>query len=157
MTASNFESPYTDERNSIPGDALLYRRIYNDFIDWNSVDAEGNPRLTGQAFQDYSLQAAQRLGLPAPCMSVALGFLLEEHGFPPEKVLEDFDHTYGLAVLTAGDARSVYQGVMAKPTTDEPWHAIVFSTNSPKKNKTVRSALAEKAQWVHVPRKSQPQ
>lgn len=157
MTASNFESPYTDERNSIPEDALLYRRIYGEFIDWSSVDAEGRPRLTGQAFQDYSLQAAQRLGLPAPCMSVALGLILEEHGLPPEKVLEGYDDTYGLAVLTAGDARSLYQGVMTKPTTDEPWHAIVFSINSSKKNKTVRSALAEKAQWVHVPRKSEPQ
>jgi hypothetical protein len=154
MTGPNFTSPYTDEGNSISVDALLYRRIFQGFIDWDSPDPNGRPRLTSAAFQDYKLEDAQRLGLPAPAMSVGLGPILDARGLSPEKILEPFDDTYGLAVLTAGDVRSLEQGVMAKPTEEEPWHAVVFSMNEPKRSKRIRAVLAEKARWVHVPRRA---
>jgi hypothetical protein len=130
------ESPYAspfDDEPAIAADERLYRRIFPDWIDWTKIDAGGLPRIKRAAFQDYSAKRAVELGYPGACMSVGLGSVLAGHGREPLAMLEKVGQEYGLASLTAAEVRARDQGVMAWPTEEEPWHAVVFSRLGPKR------------------------
>src|SRR5258708_2074917 len=83
--------------DTIPGAALLYRRIPSKWIDWDTVDAEGHPRITRGAFQDYTDAKARSMRYPGPCMSVGLGPVLEQHGRDPSFLLDGWGSDYGIA------------------------------------------------------------
>lgn len=151
---------FIDDLQAIPDDAVIFRRVPSDFVDWNALDHGGRPRLTGQAFQDYPEEVARdRYGLPGACMSVGVESVLLEHGNTPSRLLDGYDSSYGLARLRAGDLRnlcrndgtSASQGLMPNATDEEPWHAVVFSQVSSKKNKTIQRLIAAVASWEIVP------
>jgi len=88
-------------------------------------------------------------------MSVGLGSVLVDHDYPPEKMLELFPD-YGLAYVTAGQLRTLRradgsacpQGIMLVPTTEEPWHGVVFDqTHRPRKD-AVCKAICRVADWA---------
>jgi hypothetical protein len=149
--AAPYISPYEDEPEAIPDDALLYRRIQGRWIDWATRDPDNRPRLTGGAFQDASRKLCEQWGYPGRAMSVGLSLILEGLGFGPEKMLESIAEGVGLAALRAGDVRFLHQGVTRRPTDSEPWHGLIFSKLSPQKNDTTQSDLAARAVWVIVP------
>src|SRR5207245_8043111 len=99
---------YKDDLVTIPDAADLLRRVSPAFVIWE----RDGPRVTSQAFQDYPQAAAERLGLPSPCMSVALSATLTAEGHGPEKLLEVVDPTYGVVALNAGILRSLGEGAM---------------------------------------------
>src|SRR5579864_3774478 len=96
-------SVYKDNAASIPDAAELLRRVHPAFVVWES----SGPRVTSQAFQDYPLEAARRLGLPSPAMSVALLAILQAAGHSAQKLLEMADHHYGVVALSAAMLRSL--------------------------------------------------
>jgi len=166
MTDNAPAGGFVDDVVAVPDDAVVFRRVFPDFVDWSVVDDAGRPRLTGGAFQDYSESVArERYGLPGACMSVGVAAILSASHEAPEKMLEGYSSEYGLARLRAGDLRtlskadesSAAQGVMLNATDAEPWHAVVFSKVSTKKNKTIQAAIAAVAVWEIVPdRPTQP-
>src|SRR5947207_10930714 len=112
---------------SIPGAALLYRRIPQQWVDWNTVDTEGRPRIKRGAFQDYSPAMAHQQGYPGPCMSVCLASVLEQDGRASSSLLEGWGEAYGIASIEVSVLRDTDQGVMPWATAQEPCHAVVFS------------------------------
>lgn len=143
------------DQEDIPDDELLYRRIPPPWIDWNSLDASGRPRIRRAAFQDYPAEKAREMGMPGPCMSVGLASILNAHDRQPTQLLEGWGANYGIASLRAGDARQLEQGVMRWPTEDEPWHGVVFTKIGSKKTGGTQNALAQAASWVEVPDRPQ--
>ncbi len=142
-----------DDKQGIPDDLILYRRV-----DWDRIG--GRPkcppgevaRLSGNAFTDYKEDVARELGYEGPCMSVALGRVLEAFGFPSSKVIEEYEG-YGLARVRVGDLRQLTrfdgspcpQGVMASPTEKEPWHCVVFDYEAGQRKRAVCSAIVRVA------------
>jgi len=126
--------PYEDDP-TIEDHAELWRRIPSQFFveDQN----QGGWRPSSQAFQNLNKIA----------MSVTLADLVRESGQDAASILAGFDG-YGLALVTAGLARSLDQGVRRDPTADEPAHAEVFG----EKTKKVRKAFAKAATWVINPK-----
>ena len=160
MTAQDPIDAFVDDATTIPDDAVVFRRIHPDFIDWSVIDDLGRPRLTSQGFQDYPADMARaEFGLPGACMSVGVEAVLVSHGHGPSKMLEDYDDRYGVARLRAGDLRTltrddgatIAQGVMPNPTPAEPWHSVVFSQHAEKKNKTVQKKICQVAVWEIPP------
>lgn len=148
--------PFVDDRNGVPDDALLYRRV-----SWGSIGGRCPPgqlaELSGNCFRDYPDAQARALGYPGPCMSVGVGTVLQARGLQPEAML--VGHAgYGLAVVRAGDLRRLCrfdgtaceQGVMLSPTDEEPWHGVVFDKSGSARSKAVAVAVQRKAEW-HVP------
>src|SRR6266568_7994270 len=137
-----------EDDESIDDNSILLRRVSPHHLNPAHVDADGRRRLTSQCFQDYSADAAKDLGLPGPCMSVGLKLILQTEQRDPREMLRGFPQ-HGLAEVRAGDARHLTgpngdnwaQGIMSNPTDSEPWHAVVFFVNTPKKTKGVMNAL----------------
>jgi hypothetical protein len=81
--------------------------------------------------------------------------VLEEHGFGPEKMLENYPDQ-GLAWALAADLRKLEkasgdpcpQGIMLVPTDDEPWHGVVFDLSAGYKSTQVGKAIAKVSQWA---------
>lgn len=126
--------PYVDDV-AIPDSAVLWRRIPPAWV--VPDENHGGRRVTSAAFDD------SRDGSP---LSVLLAYVVFETDRGPENVLCGFAG-YGLASITAGDARRCDQGVMATPLPDEPAHASVFG----RKTKAIRKRLADGARWVIAP------
>jgi len=146
-------SPYEDDPVGILPTARLLRRINPRFCDWNTLDAEGNPRVTRQAVQFYTEEMAARVGCPGPALSVIVKSLAD-----PIEVLEERYAGDGLACVTAdvirGDAGE--RGIQLWPTIDEPAHAVVFRTDGGRDlPKSVKQRLAENLSknWVTPPRR----
>lgn len=146
-----------DDREAIPDDVVLYRRV-----DWDKIGGKGKyapgevGRLNKNCFTDQGAEVAAEHGLPGPCMSVAAGNHLPDD-YPPERLLDSWPG-YGLASFTARDVRNLSradgspcpQGVMLAPTEAEPWHAVVFDLADPdaKRSGGACRAIAERAEWV---------
>jgi len=149
-----YQSPYADDL-TYNDDCILFRRIRPDWVRWNQTGPNGQwPRITSQAFQDYNEPMAERMGCPAPAMSVALAHVLEASGHLPEALLVGFPG-YGLASITVKDARDAGQGVTLWATSEEPWHGLVFGLVVQIKSPGTRSILAATAVWLILP--SRPQ
>jgi hypothetical protein len=150
---------FHDDIEKIVNNAVLLRRIVPKFVQWSGLDSNGKPAVPGQGFQDYPEQVAiEEYNLPGACMSVAVEYILTEHGFNAAKVIEAFPG-YGVASITAGAMRSLQgspgvdwtQGVMWNPTDDEPWHAVVYCNKGGKKTGGMQSAIRATASWVIIP------
>lgn len=147
---------FADDLAAVPDDAVLYRRVAWDRIGGQSnyeMGAAG--RLNGNCFTDYPEERAREMGYPGRCMSVGVGPVLEEHGFGPEKMLENYPDQ-GLAWALAADLRKLEkasgdpcpQGIMLVPTDDEPWHGVVFDLSAGYKSTPVGKAIAKVSQWA---------
>ena len=124
----------TDD-TSIPDDAELWRRICPRWV--VPDDNGGGLRVSSAAFDNSND------GSPT---SVLLAEIVEATDRAPSDVLTGFEG-YGLAAVTAGQARGCQQGVARDPLPEEPAHAFVFG----KKTKRAKRCLAKKAKWVIWP------
>ena len=145
-----------DDPNLLP-EATVYRRV-----GWNHVggvdrfEPGEKPSLSSNMFKDYPAARAEEYGFAGPCMSVGLGYLIEEHGkTPAEAMLGNPHQGYGLVACTVGDLRALQrlngdacpQGIMPAPTDHEPWHAVVFDVTG-KRAESVSAAIAKIACWI---------
>jgi hypothetical protein len=147
----DYVSPLQDDKQTVPDDAVIFRRVGPDFWDW--PDDRDEPVISKGAFQDYTAEAAADKGYPAPCMSVYLARVVEESGREPKDLLSDFGSEYGLVSLTAGQLREVGQGIQYSREEDEKAHAVVFCVAKAKRSKGERKRLADMARWVVKPSK----
>ena len=109
----------------IPDREILYRRVSPEWV--VSEGNSGQRRLSSAAFQNLSGNAfsVHRSNLTKPTTVIA-----RHPG-------------YGLVSFSAGEARSLSQGVTPEPTEDEPAHAHVNGD----KNKKIKSAFRDIARW----------
>src|SRR5712691_2924389 len=107
MVGAAYSSPFTDQPDVIPGEQRLYRLIHPDWVDWeaNAPDGSG-PRIKRVAFQDYRADEALSHGYAAPCLSVALGSILQAHNVDPVTLptVYGLPEGYGVAWITAHTA-----------------------------------------------------
>ena len=116
--------------------------------------------LKSSAFQDQSLEVAQRFGLAGRCMSVVLRSVWEASGATIADLLTDWDPGSGLVEIAVANLRRLKtgadapspQGVMRDPRRDAPWHAVVFSLDGRERGKGARRALTKCAHWFYDPR-----
>jgi hypothetical protein len=156
MAGEDYSSPFCDDKDMIPHDATLLRRVPPNFIDWEALDQHGLPRITSGAFQDYTAQKAQDgFGLPGACMSVIVLAVVISEARDVAELLAPFDPTNGLAQMSAGAVRSCRQGCKMDPRPGEPWHAVVFAKTKAKKDNTMKTCLAAVASW-HTPPAAKP-
>jgi hypothetical protein len=75
-----------------------------------------------------SRDRAKASGYQQPAMSVALSDILDDLGEAPERVLDDFSSTWGIAAFKAGDLRQLQPpvGICRDPLKGAPWHGLVF-------------------------------
>ncbi len=120
---------------TITNDSELWRRITPLWVvrDENA----GGLRVSSAAFDD------SRDGTPT---SVLLATIVRETGRTDTTVLESYEG-YGLASLTAGEARGCKQDVARDPLPEEPAHAFIFGV----KSKANKRCLASSAVWVISP------
>ena len=147
---------FRDDLALVPDEVLVYRRVAWDRIGGRENCAIGKTaNLNANCFSDYPEDRAQEMGYPGRCMSVGVGTVLKENGFGPEKMLEDFPDQ-GLAVILASDLRKLErpngdpcpQGLMLAPTSEEPWHGIVFDRTIGFKNKPTQKAILRISRWA---------
>lgn len=100
-------------------------------MEWDEL---GNPRISSAAFKDGEL-------------SVAIESVMARAGRPPEAAIAKYPDS-GLAVITAGDARSLNQAVAPDPLPDEPAHGVVYGQ---KKRGGIGGKLRDFATWVVAP------
>ena len=76
-----------------------------------------------------------------------------------EDLLAQFNASYGIIRLPIGHVRQLKrlsgedqpQGVMRDPTTDQPWHVVMWDLSGKQTRATMR-ALAELArEWLYLP------
>lgn len=139
--------PYQDDFKRIPAGARLIRRISPEWVQWDKLDANGNPYVKSQAMQMLDETRAAKFGCPGPGMSVIVELLAD-----PIPTLIDRYHRAngeGLAYLEERLIRSGELGIAHWPTADEPAHGVVFRFDGGKKIPgRVKTALAAQA-WSH--------
>ena len=144
-----------DDRDAIPDDEVLFRRVSWQGIGGRERVPEGETaRLTGNAFNDYSTEAAANRGYPGPCMSVAVRSILLANDEGPQTELEGHPDA-GIAWIRAGDLRALTrrsgepcpQGIMLAPEAGRPWHAVVFDLSGTRRGNPVKDAVSGVAQW----------
>jgi hypothetical protein len=116
---------------SIPGDERLFRRIPRTWVDW---DEHGNATISSAAFKDEEL-------------SVNLESVMARDGHPPADAIRSYPG-YGLAAITAAQARALNQAVAPDPLPEEPAHGVVYGH---KKRGGIVSKLRDGAIWVVAP------
>ena len=119
---------------TVPDDEPLWRRIPKENLvkDQNSAGV----RISSAAFSNDA---------DGEVMSVMLASIMETTG-GTEKALAGHE-TFGLAVITAKDARALKQIIVRDPLDDEPGHAVVVGTKSP----GTRKKLTAAARWLVPP------
>jgi hypothetical protein len=120
-----------DDDPSISDNENLLRRIPTTWIHW---DENGNPNISSAAFKDEYL-------------SVYLESVMARAGRSPADAIQNYAG-YGLAAITAANARALNQRVARDPLTEEPAHAIVYGQ---KKRGGIGGALRDRAFWIVVP------
>lgn len=118
--------PYLNDE-TIPDDEDLYRRIAKDWL--VKDEATGRLRLSSAAFRDNRKE-----------ISVHLSSLITAS----DSLSRGGDGIIGLVSITAGQARSLDQGVVRDPLPDDEAHALICGRQS----KTTRRHLAATAVWV---------
>ena len=111
----------------IPDSEVLYRRIAPVWVEPDPIS--GERRLTSAAFQNQQGHEA---------FSVHRSTLIN-----PENVVAPFPG-YGVVCFTAGEARSLGQGVTPEPTIDDPSHAHVIG----RKTGGVKNKFRSIAIWI---------
>ena len=123
---------YVDDRDGIPDETELLRRIRPDVIVPDAKQASGF-RLSSQAFED------SKDGTPC---SVSV-----RHLAPPVAEICQRYPGYSVALITAQQARDQRQAVCLWPVEREPGHAYLAGPKTP----AVRRALASAARYVEGP------
>ncbi|HMQ14583.1 MAG TPA: hypothetical protein PKC49_01295 [Phycisphaerae bacterium] len=123
------DQSYADDL-TIADDAALWRLIHPT---WAVVDENrGGLRVSSAAFENSPD------GSPT-------SILIAEAVFTTRRGPEDVVHEgYGLASLTAGQARQCGQAVARDPLPNEPAHGLLVGP----KTKSIRKRLAAAAAWV---------
>jgi hypothetical protein len=144
---------------SIADEDVLYRAVPPLLIEnWDTFGGRHH-QIPSRAWQDHRESTAAKWGL-APCASVAVARILEQHGRDVTFWLETFFlPSYGVVQIAAGALRRatshkgdpVPQGVMLHATIDQPWHAVVWSRRGTKRNKTEMRALTALSKWFRPP------
>lgn len=146
---------FADDPQGVPDDAFVYRRVDWDRIGGRAACPPGEvARLSGNAFADYPDERARAMGYPGACMSVGIALVLQARGLGSEQMIENYEG-YGVARIRVGDLRRLTrstgepcpQGVMAWPTSSEPWHGIVFEPGGGARKRAVKDAIARIAAW----------
>lgn len=150
MAAEPFSPAYQAE--DLASAIVIYRAVNPHLVDWLALGADGNPAFGSQVFQAMSPERAATLGYPQPAMSVALSHLLDEHGESPDRVLDDFDASWGIAALTIADLRAIEPplGVCSDPKEEAPWHGLVFGLTRLIKKPEIYG-MRDVATWVKPP------
>jgi hypothetical protein len=147
---------FADQLDVIPNDAVLLRRV-----DWDKVGGVDRfagsltPELIGNCFTDYDPVKARAMGYPGACMSVHIFAALGPEGLAGQ--IQRYPD-YGFARLIARDLRELRrvdgtpcpQGIMARPTEDDPSHAVVFDLERMGESKRaagVAKRIAAIADW----------
>jgi hypothetical protein len=143
---------------SLVASEVLYRAVDPTYVDdWSGLA----PCIPSRTWQDQKEDVAAQWGL-GPCASVAVARLLDEHGSSVDAWLEKFFKvSYGVVETTVGQVRSatsavgalVPQGVMLHATSDQPWHAVVWSRKGAKRSKGEMKALVAVSNWLRHPRR----
>lgn len=140
-------SVYEDDP-TVPDDELLYRLILPSNT---SYDGAGQAvRAATNAFQDYPEDRLEDAGVPAVAVSVFLDSVMKVNGTTVEHLLARREGRYGIASVTAGQARKQGQGIVRWPTEQDPEHGMIFSLTGPKKSNGQSKRLA-KASDIVVP------
>jgi hypothetical protein len=146
--------PDDDDRNAIPDDAILYRRVDWDRIGGREACPSGQEaKLNTNCFSDYPEVKAIELGYAGACMSVGADLYLIHNGKKPADMLDGYEG-YGLAKVSAGSLRGLCkadgtpcpQGIKWSPTEAEPWHCVVFDLSG-KRTSAVQKAIVRVALW----------
>ena len=129
---------------------VLYRMVRYGTVLW---EGEVAVRARTNAFQDQPRQRAQQMGYPAVALSVYLGSILQRDGIDPASLMEDsrWRGGYGVASITAGQARLEGQGVVRDPLPDSAAHCLVFARSGRKKTNGQSKALARHSVIVVPP------
>ncbi len=116
---------------SISDADVLFRRIPRSWVNW---DEAGNPSISSAAFKDEELSIYIESVMTA------------DHRIPADAIRHHFG--YGLASITAVQARGQNQALARDPEEGEPAHGVVYG---PKKRGGVAAALRDFAIWVILP------
>lgn len=143
-------SVYADDPTISDAD-VLYRMVNARTVKWQDGAAV---RANTAAFQDQAPSRAEAMGYPAVAVSVFLGSTMTQHGIRPDDLVDDprWDGSYGVASITAGQARSHGQGIVRAPTPESPAHAMIFAMAGRKKTAGQSKALARHSVIVIPPK-----
>ena len=143
-------SPYLDDTNGIPPGSFILRRISAQWVDWETLNDRGQPRVTKEAVQFYDQQRAEQAGCPGPALSV----VVEHLAASPADLAEKYAG-FGLARLSVDLVReNGVCGVQLWPTDDESAHAVIFRVdggNRPSDGTRKRWAQALTDGWLCLP------
>lgn len=134
MSIKNPGDVYEDDE-SIADDVELYRMIAS--YNFNMTDHPVT--IKSSAFLDTSDAYIKGSDEPAPAMSVYIESEMAKLGLTPEDLLglpQWAEGAYGVAAITAGQARKERQGVTKWLEPDNPAHGLVFTTVTGKSRKT---------------------
>jgi len=129
---SDSESAELQDDPTIGNDEPLWRRIPPNLIIFD--ENLGRHRPTSAAFSNHP---------DGSFMSVVLGNQVMDSGRCAEDIIAGH-RGFSLGQIMAKLARDYDQGVVRKPTSQEPAHAEVVG----KKTKRVRKAFAKYCEWV---------
>ena len=133
---------------SVPDDEFLYRLIRGSNTKFEGGTATG-PQ--SNAFQDAPSTRLVELGAPAVAVSIYLQSEMSRTGMTPGGLVARWDHSYGVASLTAGDARAAGQGIVRWPKPSEPEHGMIFCRSGPRKTQGQSKQLARSSILVIAP------
>lgn len=142
---------YRDDLDNVPRGIRLIRRISPYFVEWDDLDADGNPYIKSQAMQLLDAVRAAAFGCPGPGMSVIVELLAD----PLDVLIERYNvgNGDGLAYIEESMVRSEQLGIDFWPTPEEPAHAVVFrhdgGKNMPGSVKTALATYARSHFIVH--------
>jgi hypothetical protein len=140
--------------SSVSDDDFVLRLIRPDTIDFDPP-----PRARSNAFQQHSEATAAEHGLAASCLSVSLESKWREAGGRVEDLLAQFSSSYGIVRLSVRKVRKLKllsgedqpQGVMRDPTSDQPWHAVVWDLSGKQSRGTMRALANLADDWLYLP------
>ena len=129
---------YRDDASIADGE-LLYRMVTaanTKFENGIAVRAGTN------AFQDQRPELLLDLGVPAVAVSVYLESEMTAKGIVVADLLDRWGPRYGVASISAGQVRSIGQGVIRWPQPGHPEHGMVFALSGASKTRGQSKRLA---------------
>lgn len=149
---------FLDDAQIHDSDVLLRAVSPKNIEDFQSLSK--TREIPSRAWQDQKEDEAAKWGL-RPCASVAVERLLSDNNRDVEYWLKNFFRPeYGVIRIEAGAVRcaasvegtQLPQGVMLHATSDQPWHAVIWSKRgASKRNKTEMRAMVLSSTWVKLP------
>ena len=147
MAAPDPGTVYQDDL-TVPDSERLYRMISAGNTKWEDDVAT---RAQTNAFQDRREADLPELGVPAVAVSIYLESDMHANGTTPEDLVARWGPKYGVAAITAGEARAQGQGIIRYPQPGEPEHGMIFTKEGPKKSKGQSKNLAASSVIIIAP------